>query len=139
MKNSPVDRLNLILGTQPRAVGKRTPRFPISYSHKKDDSKFYVSPNKRGWKSDIDDDEVAHVAALALTEASQRGGSPQISQTPYRRTEHTKSSPVQSWERMVFCFSPELGKNCISFTCPVITFFLPFIITNMNNFLILIL
>ncbi|XP_059437111.1 protein ALWAYS EARLY 2-like isoform X2 [Corylus avellana] len=83
-------------GTQPRAVGKRTPRFPISYSHKKDDSKFYVSPNKRGWKSDIDDDEVAHVAALALTEASQRGGSP----TPYRRTEHTKSSPVQSWERM---------------------------------------
>lgn len=97
---------NPILGTQPRAVGKRTPRFPISHSNKKDDTKLHVSPNKRGWKSDIDDndDEVAHVAALALTEASQRGGSPQISQTPYRRTEHTKSSPVQSWERMVFFF-----------------------------------
>ncbi|GLT61171.1 hypothetical protein SLA2020_338940 [Shorea laevis] len=102
VSKDPFQSRSIATSTQPRAVGKRTPRFPISYSHKKDDTKPYVSPNKRGWKSDIDDndDEVAHVAALALTEASQRGGSPQISQTPYRRTEHTKSSPVQSWERM---------------------------------------
>jgi len=126
---------NPILGTQPRAVGKRTPRFPISHSNKKDDTKLRVSPNKRGWKSDIDDndDEVAHVAALALTEASQRGGSPKISQTQYRRTEHTKS-PVQSWERIVFLFFffflfPWAGKELYFVYMSCITFCLPFIIT----------
>nr|XP_048323784.1 protein ALWAYS EARLY 2-like isoform X1 [Ziziphus jujuba var. spinosa] len=88
-------------GNQPRAVGKRTPRFPVSYSHRKDYMENYISPIKRGRKLENEnDDEVAHVAALALAEASQRGGSPQVSQTPYRRTEPIKSSPVQSWERM---------------------------------------
>ncbi|KAJ7973358.1 Protein ALWAYS EARLY 3 [Quillaja saponaria] len=89
-------------GSQPRAVGKRTPRFPVSYSYKRDDRQNYVSPYKRGRKSEINanDDVVAHVAALALTEASQRGGSPPVSQTAYRRAEHLKSSPVRSWERM---------------------------------------
>ncbi|KAH0994839.1 hypothetical protein GBA52_018703 [Prunus armeniaca] len=87
-------------GGQPRAVGKRTPRFPVSYAYKKDDRDTYVSPIKKGRRSEGDnDDEVVHVAAL-LTEASQRGGSPQISQTPYRRTVHVKSSSVQSSERM---------------------------------------
>ncbi|KAI4301784.1 hypothetical protein L6164_035031 [Bauhinia variegata] len=87
-------------GTQPRAVGKRTPRYPISYSHKRDTRKDYVWPNKRSLKSEVDanDDDVAHVAALALTEAAQRGGSPQVSQTQYRKAEQ-KSSPGQSWER----------------------------------------
>ncbi|KAJ7977966.1 Protein ALWAYS EARLY 3 [Quillaja saponaria] len=89
-------------GSQPRAVGKRTPRFPVSHSYKKDDRQNYVSPNKRGRKLEIEanDDVVAHVAALALTEASQRGGSPHVSQTTYRRAEHPKSSPIRSWERM---------------------------------------
>ncbi|BBH06552.1 DIRP domain-containing protein [Prunus dulcis] len=87
-------------GGQPRAVGKRTPRFPVSYAYKKDDRDTYVSPIKKGRRSEGDnDDEVAHVAAL-LTEASQRGGSPQISQTPDRRPVHVKSSSVQSSERM---------------------------------------
>lgn len=87
-------------------MGKRTPRFPVSYSHRKDYSENYISPVKRGWKSENEnDDEVAHVAALALAEASQRGGSPQVSRMPYRRTGPIKSSPVQSWERMVFSFS----------------------------------
>ncbi|KAK4273456.1 hypothetical protein QN277_021853 [Acacia crassicarpa] len=87
-------------GSQPRAVGKRTPRVPVSHSHKKFDRDF-VSPIKRSLKSEsnANDDEVAHVAALALTEAAQRGGSPHISQTQYRRAEQ-KSSPVQSWEKM---------------------------------------
>ncbi|KAK7258877.1 hypothetical protein RIF29_24466 [Crotalaria pallida] len=88
-------------GSQPRAVGKRTPRVPVYYSYKKDDSENYVSPNNRNPKSafDTSDDEVAHVAALALTEAAQRGGSPQISQTPYKISQQ-KSSPVQSLEIM---------------------------------------
>lgn len=96
--------LMFILGTQPRAVKKRTPRFPVSYSHKKDDRDDYIPLNKKERRSDADtnDDEVAHVAALALTQASQRGGSPQVSQSPYKRTEHGKSSPVQSWDKMVF-------------------------------------
>ncbi|KAK7344238.1 hypothetical protein VNO77_13618 [Canavalia gladiata] len=86
-------------GIHPRVVGKRTPRVPVHY-YKKDDAENYVSPNKRCLKSTVDanDDEVAHVVALALTEAAQRGGSPQVSQTPYRRVEQ-KSSPVQSGER----------------------------------------
>ncbi|XP_016205527.1 protein ALWAYS EARLY 2 isoform X1 [Arachis ipaensis] len=88
-------------GSQPRAVGKRTPRVPVYYSYKKDERENYVSPNKRMLKSvfDANDDEVAHVAALALTEAAKRGGSPQVSQTPHRRSQQ-KFSPVQSWERM---------------------------------------
>ncbi|PON37845.1 Protein LIN-9/Protein ALWAYS EARLY [Trema orientale] len=84
-------------GSQPRVVGKRTPRIPVSYSHKRDYSENYISPIKKGRKSENDnDDEVAHVAALALTEASQRVGSPQVS-TPYK---HINSSPAQSWERL---------------------------------------
>ncbi|TKY52226.1 ALWAYS EARLY 2 protein [Spatholobus suberectus] len=87
-------------GIRPHAVGKRTPRVPVSYSYKKDDTENYVSPYRRSLKSTVDanDDEVAHVVALTLTEAAQRGGSPQVSKTPYRRVEQ-KSSPVLSCER----------------------------------------
>ncbi|KAH9755099.1 protein ALWAYS EARLY 2 [Citrus sinensis] len=87
---------------QPRAVKKRTPRFPVSYSQKKDDRDDYIPLNKKDRRSAVDanDDEVAHVAALALTEASQRGGSPQVSQSPHKKTEHGKSSPVQIWDKM---------------------------------------
>ncbi|CAJ1976134.1 unnamed protein product [Sphenostylis stenocarpa] len=86
-------------GILPHAVGKRTPRVPVSYSYKKDYTENYVSPY-RSLKSttDANDDEVAHVVALALTEAAQRGGSPQVSQSPCRRVEQ-KPSPVQRWER----------------------------------------
>jgi len=49
---------------------------------------------------DANDDEVAHVA-FALSRASQRGGSPLVSQTPHRRGEQ-KFSPAQSRDRMVF-------------------------------------
>ncbi|XP_031260660.1 protein ALWAYS EARLY 2 isoform X2 [Pistacia vera] len=88
-------------GSQPRAVKKRTPRIPVSYSYKKDNRVNYTLLNNKKQESEVDanDDEVAHVAALALTEASQRGGSPQVSQSPYKRTEHGKSSPVQSWDK----------------------------------------
>ncbi|KAF8369540.1 hypothetical protein HHK36_032442 [Tetracentron sinense] len=88
-------------GTQPRAVGKRTPRFPVSYSNDKYDRETFVSLNKQGPTSEVDaiDNEVAHVVALALAEASHRGGYPQLSQSPNRRTEHMKPSTIQN-ERM---------------------------------------
>ncbi|XP_019441172.1 PREDICTED: protein ALWAYS EARLY 2-like isoform X1 [Lupinus angustifolius] len=88
-------------GIQPRAVGKRTPRVPVHYSFKKDDRENYVSPNKRSLGSTVaaNDDEIAHVAALALAEAAQRGGSPQVSQTPHIRAEH-KSPHVQNLGKM---------------------------------------
>ncbi|XP_047148954.1 protein ALWAYS EARLY 2-like isoform X3 [Vigna umbellata] len=87
-------------GMVPHAVGKRTPRVPVSYSYKKEYTENYVSPYRRSLKSttDANDDEVAHVVALALTEAAQRGGSPQVSQSPCRRADK-KPSPVLRWER----------------------------------------
>ncbi|KAK0600784.1 hypothetical protein LWI29_018371 [Acer saccharum] len=90
-------------GSQPRAVKKRTPRVPVSYSYKKDDRDNYIPPNRKGRKSDVDadDDDVEHEAALTLTEGLQRIGSPQVSQTPYSRTEQEKPSAVQSWEKMI--------------------------------------
>ncbi|KAB5537448.1 hypothetical protein DKX38_014981 [Salix brachista] len=86
-------------GSKPWTVGKRTPRVPVTYSHDKDNEK-YVSPIWQGMKvkADAVDDDVAHEIALALTEASQRGGSPQISQTPKRKTKIP--SPAQNDERM---------------------------------------
>ncbi|KAK9161499.1 hypothetical protein Syun_007840 [Stephania yunnanensis] len=80
-------------GSRSRAVRKRTPRFPVSYLYDR---------HKEGLKSELDanDDEVAHVAVLALARASQRGVSPQLSQTPNRRSELTRFSVVHHGERM---------------------------------------
>ena len=50
---------------------------------------------------DAKDDDVAQEIALVLTEASQRGGSPQLSRTPNRKTKGARSSPVKNGERMV--------------------------------------
>ncbi|XP_048133322.1 protein ALWAYS EARLY 2-like isoform X3 [Rhodamnia argentea] len=88
--------------SEPRVVGKRTPRFPVSFLYKKDGRENHVSLSKRGRKSvaDATDDDVAHGAALVLTAASHRGGSPQVSRSPYGRKVQSKVSPVQSWERM---------------------------------------
>lgn len=86
--------------SRPRAVGKRTPRVPISFSHDKNKGERYFSPIRQGMKLKVDavDDDVAHEIALALTEASQRGGSPQVSRTPNRKAE--TPSPVLNRERM---------------------------------------
>lgn len=88
-------------GSRPRAVGKRTPRIPVPF-FLKEDRNMIVSPSKQGLKSECQavDDEGVHVAALALAEASQRGGSPQISQTPSRRR-HLRYSPGPSGEKKV--------------------------------------
>ncbi|KAM7488190.1 hypothetical protein LguiB_025674 [Lonicera macranthoides] len=89
-------------GTRPRAVGKRTPRFPVSYSYENVNGEKYCSPSRLGLKPKMDanDDEVAHEIALALAEASQRVGSPQVSQTPNRRTMCDTLSPVTNAKRM---------------------------------------
>ncbi|XVE65643.1 hypothetical protein DITRI_Ditri08aG0016500 [Diplodiscus trichospermus] len=85
--------------SRPRAVGKRTPRVPISFSHDKTKAERYFSPIRQGLKLKVDaDDDVTHEIALALTEASQRGGSPQVSRTPNRKAE--MPSPVLNGERM---------------------------------------
>ncbi|XP_010931795.1 protein ALWAYS EARLY 3 isoform X3 [Elaeis guineensis] len=88
-------------GSRPRAVGKRTPRVPVSNMYGRDDRDKILSPNKQALKSvsNTADDEGAHVAALALAEVSQRGGSPQLSRTPGRRADHMRSSPAKSGEK----------------------------------------
>ncbi|XP_023641610.1 protein ALWAYS EARLY 3 [Capsella rubella] len=73
--------------TLPRAVGKRTPRIPISYTLEKDTRERYLSTVKRGLsqKGDDTDDDMEHEIALALAEASQRGGSTKNSYTPNKK------------------------------------------------------
>ncbi|KAL0414702.1 UNVERIFIED_CONTAM: protein ALWAYS EARLY 3 [Sesamum radiatum] len=88
-------------GTRPRPVGKRTPRFPVSFSYENINGEKYFSPTRQGLKlkANTDDDEVAHEVAIALAEASQRGGSPQVSGTPSKRAESVMSSPFRHAER----------------------------------------
>ncbi|KAF6154547.1 hypothetical protein GIB67_027820 [Kingdonia uniflora] len=76
-------------GIQPRAVGKRTPRYPVSYVYGKYRNEKFLSSNKQGPMSEVDtnDDEVAHGAVMVLAGALQRVGSPQITRTPSRRME----------------------------------------------------
>ncbi|WCJ23526.1 DIRP Myb-like DNA-binding domain [Euphorbia peplus] len=85
-------------GSRPWTVGKRTPRVPVSFD--KDNGEKYISPLRLGLKGKVDelDDDVAHEIALVLTEASQRGGSPQVSQTPNKKS--GTPSPVQNGEHM---------------------------------------
>lgn len=100
---STADSFIFFKGSQPRVVKKRTPRIPVSYSCKKNARVNYtVLIKERESEVDGNDDEVTHVAALALTEVSHKAGSLQVSLTPYKRTEHVLSSPAQSWEKTVF-------------------------------------
>ncbi|KAG8372968.1 hypothetical protein BUALT_Bualt12G0122200 [Buddleja alternifolia] len=88
-------------GSRPCPVGKRTPRFPVSFSYENINGEKYFSPTKQGLKlkANADDDEVAHEIAIALAEASQRGGSPQVSRTPSKRAESATSSPFRHAQR----------------------------------------
>lgn len=93
----------VVLGIKPHAVGKRTPRVPVSYSYDKDGREKLFSPSKHNSKGKVDDpndDDVAHEIALVLTEASQRDGSPQLSQTPNPKIEGHVLSPIRN-DRMV--------------------------------------
>lgn len=95
-------------------VRKRTPRFPINHSSRRDNSGNYVSPYKRSQKREVDD--VAHGAALALTEASQRGGSPQVSQSPYR-IDHMKTTPLKGRQKILDTARTKLHGNLIDEDC----------------------
>ncbi|KVI11100.1 hypothetical protein Ccrd_010492 [Cynara cardunculus var. scolymus] len=95
-------------------VRKRTPRFPINHSSRRDNSGFYVSPYKRSQKREVDD--VAHGAALALTEASQRGGSPQVSQSPYR-IDRMKTTPLKGRQKTLDTARTKLHGNLIDEDC----------------------
>lgn len=67
----------------------------------RDDRERSTPPNKRARKQFDANDDVAHFLALALTDASRRGGSPKVSESPNRRTELSDSSPIKSWGKMV--------------------------------------
>lgn len=92
-------------------VRKRTPRFPINHSSRRDTSGNHVSPYKRSLKREVDD--VAHGAALALTEALQRGGSPQVSQSPYRM----KTTPSKGRQKILGTLRTKLHGNLIDEDC----------------------
>ncbi|XP_066392129.1 protein ALWAYS EARLY 3-like isoform X4 [Miscanthus floridulus] len=88
---------DLFVGNKPRAVGKRTPRVPVASMYHRDDrgaSNRQAKPNANNG-----DDEGAHVAALALAEVYQRGGSPQVSHTPRRSGDHMFLSPAKSSDK----------------------------------------
>lgn len=88
-------------GSRPRVVGKRTPRFPVSHSYENVKGEKFYSQTKKPLKPRTEyDEDVAHNIAMALAEASKRGGSPQVSHTPNRRSESLMSSPCQSSERV---------------------------------------
>ncbi|XP_019100091.1 PREDICTED: protein ALWAYS EARLY 2 isoform X2 [Camelina sativa] len=87
-------------GTQRRATGKRTPRVPVQTSYMGDDREGSTPPNKRARKQFDANDDVAHFIALALTDASRRGGSSKVSESPNRRTELSDSTPIKSWGNM---------------------------------------
>ncbi|XP_058209241.1 protein ALWAYS EARLY 3 isoform X2 [Rhododendron vialii] len=89
------------VGSRARVVGKRTPRFPVSYSYEKVNGEKFFSTTRQGLKLKVDanDDDVAHEVALTLAEASQKGGSPQVSQTVNRRRGSIMLSPIRSGER----------------------------------------
>ncbi|KAL5213572.1 hypothetical protein ABZP36_002724 [Zizania latifolia] len=89
---------DLFVGSKPRAVGKRTPRVPVASMYQRDEK---IGPTNRQAKPDANngDDEGVHVAALALAEVFQRGGSPQVSQTPERSGDRMFLSPIKSTDR----------------------------------------
>ncbi|KAI3971124.1 hypothetical protein MKW92_013665 [Papaver armeniacum] len=71
-----------------RTSGKRTPRYPVSHTSDKHEREKFVTPSKRGLNSDLD----AH---------DEEGGSPQVSQTLKRRSEHLRpsSSRKSEWRK----------------------------------------
>ncbi|TVU38319.1 hypothetical protein EJB05_11682 [Eragrostis curvula] len=88
---------DLLIGNRPRAVGKRTPRVPVASMYYRDDRAAADRQAKADAKNG--DDEGAHVAALALAEVCQRGGSPQVSETHGRSGDRMFLSPVKSSDR----------------------------------------
>ncbi|XP_057806018.1 protein ALWAYS EARLY 3-like isoform X2 [Salvia miltiorrhiza] len=88
-------------GSRPCAVGKRTPRFPVSFPSERFNAESNVSPRRPGLKlkANANDDEVAQEIAIALAEASQKGGSSKVSRTPSKIAESVMSSPFRYAQR----------------------------------------
>eukprot|EP00252_Welwitschia_mirabilis_P007861 TRINITY_DN1956_c0_g2_i1.p1 TRINITY_DN1956_c0_g2~~TRINITY_DN1956_c0_g2_i1.p1 ORF type:complete len:1216 (+),score=337.50 TRINITY_DN1956_c0_g2_i1:375-4022(+) len=85
-----------------RIVGKRTPRFPVTFSLEKPSSVILQSVKQGSISDDANDDiEVAKAVALTLAEASQRAASPQVSQTPSRKSLQMRSSSAQNGDRKI--------------------------------------
>ncbi|KAL8486249.1 hypothetical protein ACS0TY_023092 [Phlomoides rotata] len=97
----PLLKKTLAGGSRPRPVGKRTPRFPVSYFYENSNGEKNASPTRHGLKlnANTNDDEVVHEIAFALAEVSQRGGSPQFLRTPSKRAENVMSSPCSDVQR----------------------------------------
>lgn len=101
---------DLFGGNWPRAVGKRTPRFPVPFGHDNNGRSNIISPKRHdlNFKEDAATDEGVHGAVLALAEASQRGRPSQISETCDRKAECVGSSSMWSGKTGVgiffFCF-----------------------------------
>ncbi|KAK6146164.1 hypothetical protein DH2020_020033 [Rehmannia glutinosa] len=80
---------------------EKNAKVPVSFSYENINGEKFVSPTRQGLKvkPNANDDEVAHELAIALTEASLRGCSPQVSRTPSKRAENVLSSPSRHVER----------------------------------------
>ncbi|KAL1536274.1 protein ALWAYS EARLY 3-like [Salvia divinorum] len=88
-------------GSRPCPVGKRTPRFLISFPNDKFNAESNVSIRRPGLKlkANANDDEVAQEIAIALAEASQKVGSSKVSRTPSKIVESVMSSPFRCVQR----------------------------------------
>lgn len=97
---------DLFGGNWPRAVGKRTPRFPVPFPHDNNELNDIISPKRHdlNFREDAAADEGVHGAVLALAEASQRGSPSQISETCDRKAECVRSSPMWSGKTEVIIF-----------------------------------
>lgn len=65
---------DLFADSRPRAVGKRTPRISVGSIQNRDNRKL----GSCAAKARQEDDEEAHMAAMALADVFQRGGSTQV-------------------------------------------------------------
>jgi len=104
-----------ISGIRPHAVRKRTPRVPISYSIGKDIGERFFSSVRQGSKQMVDTNDVTHKIALALTEASQRGGSSKNSGSPDKN--FFPSPVLKSGKKVISYFYKTISCLFLLFSC----------------------
>jgi hypothetical protein len=84
------------LGSRPHVARKRTPRLPVSSENIKGEKFLSSTRQSLKKKADVIDDDDADEIKLVFTEASAKGGSPQVSQTLNKRTNSVMLSPVKN-------------------------------------------
>ncbi|KAL4309675.1 hypothetical protein GQ457_01G037240 [Hibiscus cannabinus] len=87
--------------TNSSLVVRRTPRVLVLYSYKRDEIESYDPPKERVIMSEADDNDNGCAPAVRLTGALQRRSCSKFSQKPYNKVECRKSTPVQSYDRMI--------------------------------------